>query len=51
MAFSVFKQLFGNMEKATEQEKYIRGKSLVRIMFVVALIGILASVLIPLLQQ
>ncbi len=51
MAFSFFKQLFGDLERATEDEQRLQGRHLVRLMFVVAILGIIASILIPLFRH
>lgn len=47
MAFSFFRQVFGDLETATEEEKREQGKRFVWIMFVVAILGIIATLLIP----
>ena len=51
MFFRVFKRLFGDMENATDEEKRRKGKNLVRIMFFIAITGIIASSVIPLIYQ
>lgn len=47
MAFSIFRQIFGGLQQLSEEEKRKRGNALVRIMFIVAIVGIIASLLIP----
>lgn len=51
MAFSILRQIFGDLENANEDEKRTQGRELVRVMFLVAILGIIASLAIPYLKR
>jgi hypothetical protein len=47
MQLYLYKKIFGDLENASEEERRLQGQHLVRVMFIVAILGITASLLIP----